>query len=415
MYGPLPDIAAKRAELTPEKVGLIDHERNLSFTYAELNARASRAAGLLAALGVRAGDRVAVLCRNRPAVFELLFAGAKLGAIVVPLNWRMPAAELTPLIEDCAPKALLFGAEDAAAARTAAEGSNLVLIGLDEDYESRLSAAAPHAGREWWPAADPWYLLYTSGTTGTPKAVIQTYAMAWVNYINIGNAIGLTGADRTLCFLPLFHAGGIGLHALPTLFAGGEVRVLASFDAGAVIELAAGGGLDTFFGVPAVYQELVAHPDFASLDLARVRHWGSGGAALHVGIVNTFAERGAALCSGMGMTETGPTVFIMDQAHAALKPGSVGKAQILTRVRILTADGREAAPDEQGELQFAGPGVTPGYWNKPEATRAAFTADGWLKTGDLARRDADGYVFIVGRSKEMFISGGENVYPAEVE
>jgi fatty-acyl-CoA synthase len=412
VFGPLPDLAAKAAELRPHKVALEDLPTGESVTYAELEARAARAAGLLAACGVGAGDRVAVLCRNRIEFFELLFAAGKLGAILAPLNWRMPARELEGLIADCEPSVLLYGAEDGA---TAAALDVRVMIGLDVDYAARRDAAAPSAGREWWPSEEAWYLLYTSGTTGAPKAVIQTYAMAWVNYVNIGQAVGITGQDVTVNFLPLFHAGGIGLHALPTLIAGGTVKVLPGFDADAVVALIEARGLDTFFAVPAVYRELLAHPRFEMLDLTSVRHWGSGGAALPTLYVEQFAARGAALCSGMGMTETGPTAFLMDPASAAAKLGSVGKPQILVRARVLGADGREAGPGEVGPLQFSGPGVTPGYWKKPEATRAAFTDDGWLITGDLARKDADGYFWIAGRTKEMFISGGENVYPAEVE
>jgi fatty-acyl-CoA synthase len=414
VFGALPDLSAKAAELRPRKTALEEIATGRSATYAELDARASRAAGLLAAQGVGGGDRVALLCRNRIEFFELMFAAGKLGAILVPLNWRMPAEELKGLVADSEPGLLLYGAEDAAAARALAAGG-LPAVGLDEDYAARRDGAEAHPGREWWPAEETWYLLYTSGTTGAPKGVIQTYAMAWVNYVNIGQAIGLTEADTTLCFLPLFHAGGIGLHALPTLIAGGTVKVLPGFDADAVVELIAAGAIDTFFGVPAVYRELCAHPRFEGLDLTRVRHWGSGGAALPTIFVERFAAGGVALCAGMGMTETGPTAFLMDPARAAEKPGSVGKPQALVRARVIGADGREAAAGEVGPLQFAGPGVTPGYWNKPEATAAAFTADGWLRTGDLAMKDVDGDFWIAGRTKEMFISGGENVYPAEVE
>jgi fatty-acyl-CoA synthase len=412
MFGPLPDLSAKAAELRPGKLALEEVVGGRAATYAELDARAARAAGMLAAAGVGRGDRIALLCRNRIAFFELLFAAGKLGAVLAPLNWRMPAEELAPIIADCEPAVLIHGSQDAAVARALAAPRT---VGLDDDYEALCAAAEPHRGREWWPAEEAWYLLYTSGTTGTPKAVIQTYAMAWVNYVNIGQAVGIRAEDVTLNFLPLFHAGGIGLHALPTLIAGGTVKVLPGFDADAVVGLIGAGELDTFFGVPAVYRELMAHPRFEGLDLTRVRHWGSGGAALPTAYVEWFAARGVALCSGMGMTETGPTAFLMDPAHAAGKLGSVGKPQILVRARVMGSGGREAETGEVGPLQFAGPGVTPGYWRKPEATREAFTDDGWLITGDLARRDADGYFWIAGRTKEMFISGGENVYPAEVE
>lgn len=413
----LPDLLAKRAELTPAKVAMEDLGQGRAATYAELDAAAARGAGALAGLGVGQGERVAVLCRNRLEFFELMFACARLGAVLAPLNWRSPADELRPLLDLTGPKLLIHGAEDAGCARELAEGSELGVVDLDapDGWPALAAAAEPHPGRETWPSDEPWYLLFTSGTTGRPKAVINTYGMALANAINIGTGIGLTGADRTVNFLPLFHAGGIGLHTLPTLFAGGHVTILPGFDADALLALVEAGRLDTFFGVPAVYLQLSQHEGFAEADLTRVRHWGCGGAPLPDVLVQVFADKGALVCNGMGMTETGPTLFLMDQASVLRKIGSVGKPQLLARARIVDAQGRDVAQGETGELWFSGPGITPGYWRDDLATREAFSDCGWLKSGDLARRDEDGYVFVVGRSKEMFVSGGENVYPAEVE
>ncbi|HYC04881.1 MAG TPA: long-chain fatty acid--CoA ligase [Azospirillaceae bacterium] len=409
------DITAKRAALKPDAVAMRELSTGRRVTYRELDGRAARCASVLAGVGIGPGDRVAVLCRNRIAFFELLFACAKLGAILVPLNWRMPAAELRQPLADSTPALLAYGAEDSAAGLAAADGTGMALLALDGDYEARLDAAAPHPGRERWPADEVWYLLYTSGTTGVPKGVIYTYAMALVNYVNIGQAVDIRSDDRTLCFLPLFHTAGINLHTVPTLMAGGTVLVLPGFDADVMIGLLAGGELDTFFGVPAVYQLLSLHPRFDEVDLSRLRSWGCGGAPLPDALVERFAARGARVCNGMGMTETGPTVFLVDAEHAAAKIGSVGKPQLLTQVRIVDAEGRDVPPGETGELWIAGPGLTPGYWNRPDATAAAYAPGGWLRTGDLARQDNEGYFYIVGRLKEMFISGGENVYPAEVE
>jgi fatty-acyl-CoA synthase len=193
------------------------------------------------------------------------------------------------------------------------------------------------------------------------------------------------------------------------------VNILPGFDVEKTIELFAAGALDAFFGVPAVYQEISLHPKFESVDLSSVRSWGCGGAPLPDILVEKFAARGAFVCNGYGMTETGPTAFLMDEPYVTKKIGSVGRPKLMTAARIVSRSGKEAKPGETGEMQLKGPGITPGYWNAPEATKAAFTDDGWLKTGDLAKTDADGFTYIVGRSKEMYISGGENVYPAEVE
>lgn len=420
---PVYDIPARRAELGPDRPALEDLVSGASVTYRELNARVGRSAALLRALGVEPGDRVAVLCRNRIEFFELLFACARSGAILVPLNWRMPAAELTLLLDDCGARLLLHGAEDAVTASALAEreaaSAARRLLALDDagadGYRARRDDLTPVAGRPAWPANETWYLLYTSGTTGLPKAVIQTFGMALANYVNISQGMGLRGDDTTLCFLPLFHAGGISLTALPALIMGATVLLTPAFDPEVTVELLEQGRLDTFFGVPAVYQTLSLHARFDRIDFARVRCWGCGGAPLPDSLFRSFAERGATVLNGMGMTETGPTLFLMDAANAHRKIGSVGKPQLLAAARIVDANGRDVPRGATGELWFAGLGVTPGYYNRADATAEAFAEGGWLRSGDLARQDEDGYYYVVGRLKDMFISGGENVYPAEVE
>jgi fatty-acyl-CoA synthase len=413
MIASVPDLLARRAELTPGKCAFEEHETGRRPTYAELDARAARVAGLMQARGVREGDRVAILCRNRIAFFEILFAAAKIGAILVPLNWRAPSAELDQLIADSRPALLFHGAAEEAEA--AALSGRPQLIDLDRDYEALVAAADPAPARPHWPADGIWYLIYTSGTTGRPKGVIYTYRMAVANHVNIGTAIDLRSTDTTLNYLPLFHTAGINLHTLPTLFQGGTVIILPGFDADAIVALLEAERLDTVFAVPTVYQELLDHPRFGGAPLGRVRHWSCGGAPLPDRLVARCRTLGIRICNGMGMTETGPTAFLAAPEDAWERIGSVGKPQLLVSVRIVDPAGRDVADGEVGDLLFAGPGVTPGYWNNPEATRAAFTDDGWLRSGDLARRDRDGFYHVAGRRKDMFISGGENVYPAEVE
>ncbi len=418
MFDRVPDITAQRALLKPDAVAFRDLASGTTLTYRQLEHNVQSLAGFLYASGVGEGDRIAVLCRNRVEFFELLFACGKLGAILVPLNWRMPAGELAPLVEDAAPTFLFFGDEDAAVARELA-GDGTTAVGLDDaspsGYVASRDGAEPHAGREFWRGNDTWYLIYTSGTTGKPKAVIQTPAMALANYVNIRQAMSIGGEDVCLNYLPLFHTAGINLVTLPTLIEGGEVLVMPGFDVDAAVRLLADGALDTFFAVPAVYQQISLHPEFPNLDLGRVRNWGCGGAPMPDLLIEAYLARGARVCNGMGMTETGPTVFIMDPDNVDRKIGSVGKPQVLARVRLVGADGRDVEQGEEGELWFAGPGITPGYWGNPEATRETFVDDTWLRSGDIGRQDADGYFYIAGRIKEMFISGGENVYPAEVE
>ena len=317
MTFPVFDILACRADLGPDRVALEDTSSGDHVTYSELNQRTGRSTALLANLGIAHGDRVALLCRNRIEFFELLFACARLGAILVPLNWRMPAFELAPLLADCGATLLIYGVEDADIANGLAI-DGLTLLGLDQPddsgFKSRRDAFEPLAGRNNWPADETWYLLYTSGTTGMPKAVIQTYGMAMANYVNISQAMGLRSDDTTLNYLPLFHTGGINLTTLPMLIMGGRTLITAGFDLDRTVDLLETGQLDTFFGVPAIYQAISLHPRFNDLDLSQVRCWGCGGAPMPDNLLQQFAARGAIVLNGMGMTETGPTVFLMDEA-----------------------------------------------------------------------------------------------------
>jgi len=418
MSFPVFDIPAKRADLDPHRVALEDLVSGECVTYRDLDERTGRSAALLSELGAGAGDRIALLCRNRIEFFELLFACARLGAILVPLNWRMPANELAPLITDCGAKWLIYGVEDT---ETVAGFSNESLVRLNLDdasadgYRARRDSSETLAGRMAWPSDEPWYLLYTSGTTGMPKAVIQTYGTAMANYINISQAMGLRGDDTTLNYLPLFHTGGINLTTLPGLIMGARALFMPGFDLERTIELLEAGRLDTFFGVPAIYQAISLHERFDELDLSRVRCWGCGGAPMPDTMFKQFAARGATVLNGMGMTETGPTLFLMDPDNAADKIGSVGKPQLLSLARLVGPDGEDVSRGETGELWFAGLGMTPGYFNRPEETAKALVDGTWLRSGDLGRQDEDGYYYIVGRLKDMYISGGENVYAAEIE
>ncbi len=409
------DITARRAASAPDRPAMEDRGTGRRVTYGTLDERAARAGALLTARGVGPGDRVAILCRNRIEFFELLFACAKTGAILVPLNWRMPPAELAGLMADCAPALLIYGHEDAGTAQVLS-GPKLALDDPGaEGYEAGVSAHAPLAPRDHWPLDEIWYLLYTSGTTGQPKGVIQTFGMAFFNYVNTRQAIDIRQDDVTLNFLPLFHTAGINLFTLPTLFAGGRVIVFPGFEPGPVMDLLSAGTIDTFFAVPAVYQALSLDPRFGRTDLSRVRGWGCGGAPLTDALVETFAARGAMVCNGYGMTETGPTTLFMDPAKVAAKIGSVGRPQFQVAVRIVGPEGQDVPIGAVGEIWVAGPAITPGYWNRPDTTAESFAPGGWLKTGDLGRCDGDGYYWVIGRIKEMYISGGENVYPAEVE
>lgn len=417
------DLLAHRARITPLRPALEDLDSGERWNYREFNDRAARfAAAAREQWQLQPGDRIAWLGHSRAEFFVMLYGCAKAGLILAPLNWRLALPELVVLMDDCQPAALIFGDEFRAEADALrAQGLSPLNIALtrpepgESHYDTDLAAVNPN--RSPHPERDPdtpWYLLYTSGTTGRPKGVIQTFRMMMANYLNIGLAVGLTGDDTLLNVLPLFHTAGINLYSSAVFMTGGSVLVARGFKLEQTLDTLASRAT-VFFGVPAVYQALLEHPGFDGRTLAGVRSWGCGGAALALPVARRFAEAGIRVRTGMGMTETGPTVFLMDEADVLDKVGSVGRPQLLAEVRIVDRAGRDVPPGEPGELLIRGPGVTPGYWNRPEATREAFTEDGWLRSGDVARCDEGGCYYIVDRSKDMFISGGENVYPAEVE
>ncbi|PVH27837.1 class I adenylate-forming enzyme family protein [Pararhodobacter oceanensis] len=402
--GLVPDLAAQRAQLSPDALAFTDYESGETWDFARVNAEASRIAATLLQ-HVDAGARVAILCQNRPEFFVILFACQKAGLILAPLNWRQPAAELQPVVASINCSLVLH--DDSFSAEAAALG--LPSLSLN-DLSAQAASAVPLPIRAI-DAEAVWYVLFTSGTTGTPKAVIQTARMVTANAMNIAQNMGLLAQDRTVNFLPLFHTAGINLFTMPLFLWGGASLVLRSFDAETLLALIKDRAITQFFGVPAIYQELAKLPlEGAHLD--ELRGWACGGAALPEALIAHFAAKGAVICNGFGMTETGPTGFLIDAAAALTRIGSVGKPQMMTEARL---QGVEDGMSGTGELLLRGPTVTPGYLDNPLATEAAFTEDGWLRSGDVATRDEDGYYRIVDRIKDMYISGGENVFPAEVE
>jgi len=411
MFDRVPDMAAKRAELSGDATAFVDHATGRHWSFSQVNDAAARMGAGLLAMGLAPGDRVALLAQTRVEVFIALFAAQKSGLVLVLLNWRLTGPELAEQARSVAPSLLLADPETRAAAQALAETLSVPLIPLCPDGPGKpaLMAAPDPLPPGPVPADRTWYLLFTSGTTGRPRAVIQTARMAWANAVNLAQAIDLTRADSTVAYLPMFHTAGVNLYALPTFLFGGRVTVLRRFEPDALLDLVAAGALTRFFGVPAIYRELSLMPRAAKLDWSVLR-CGCGGAALPEPLIRHFADWGTAICNGFGMTETGPTTFLMDPASALTRIGSVGKVQTMTEVRLA------GVPDEAagtGEILLRGPAVSPGYFG--ETPGAALDPEGWLPTGDVARRDADGYYYVVDRLKDMFVSGGENVWPAEVE
>jgi fatty-acyl-CoA synthase len=419
------DWLGRRAMLSPHKTALIDATcGHRAISYAAWNCSANRTAHFLQALNVRRGDRVAVLAMNSVAYLDVWFACGKLGAVLQNLNWRLTAHELAALVRDAAPKVLFYGPEFAAqAAALRVETSVPRLVALDPDVriegENSMIAArealpdtAPEPVELHWD--DPWVICYTGGTTGLPKGAVLTHGnIAW-NSINTVMSWGLTPDDVTILNAPLFHTGGLNVFTAPLVHIGGSSIVCRHFDPDQVFDLIRDQGVTVFFGVPTMFIALQQHPRWAEADFSKLKLVISGGAPCPQPVFDEFWRRGVAFKTGYGLTEAGPNTFWLPPEDLRRKPGSVGLPLFHIDVRIVNHEGRECAADELGELLVRGPHVCAGYWKRPEETAAAFVGD-WLRTGDLARRDSEGYYWIVGRSKDLIISGGENIYPAEVE
>ena len=411
------------AKNRPAKEAIRDLATGRSFTYGELDRRVDALAAHLHSLGIGRGDRVAVLAHNGVEYFDVQFACARTGSICVLLNWRLTVNELDYIVNDSSPTLLVHDVEFAAAATELQERCNIAhLLMIDEGsddspYEEALASQVnPAVERVPLTHDDVVTIMYTSGTTGLPKGAMITHGMNFWNCVNLGFPAGITTATVHLNVLPLFHTGGLNCYSNPVLHAGGTVVILKAFEPGEALRIIGdpAQGITHFFAVPAPYQFMMQHPDFDHTDLSRLQVAGVGGAPCALAIMERWTERGVDLAQGFGMTETSPASIFLDPGDALRKIGSTGKALVHTEFRIVDDEGNDCAPDQVGELWVAGPNITPGYWNKPEATAASFEGR-WLKTGDAARTDDEGFVYIVDRWKDMYISGGENVYPAEVE
>ncbi|MCB0201183.1 MAG: long-chain fatty acid--CoA ligase [Anaerolineae bacterium] len=418
------DWIKRHAERTPDKLALVDPHSGLELTYAQFDRRASRLASFFVdKLALQPGDRVSILAGNSADYYVVLMACAKAGVILNTLNWRLAVPELEYILNDCQPRALIYESEFAVtvdALRTRIDCQHFVVMG-DEAvaggwrYDDALAAGDPNGVvAPCLRYEDTWCILYTSGTTGRPKGAQVTYGNFFYNAIGMGQAIDLTSQDVNLNVLPTFHAGGLGLYAGPTFHAGGTLVVMRAFDAAGLLGLIEQWRVSALLLVPSIYLMLSQFPDFDRYDLSSVRSWASGGSSLPPALVKQYASKGIVIQQGFGMTETGPTVFIIDRDNAVRKAGSVGKPVLHTEVTIRDRDGNVLGPNQVGELCVRGGNVTTGYLNRPEATAEALR-DGWLHSGDAAMFDDEGFYTIVDRWKDMFISGGENVYPAEVE
>ena len=413
------DAVAYHARVRPHRRACIDLRAAETLSFAELDALIARCAGLLkTTLREPAGQRVATLLRNGLDALVLMYACERVGAIYTPLNWRLTATELSVLAQDSEPALLVVEAEfaDAAGRAFAADITTYRVDTARNPFREAVLACAPEPvrpGRPDWPCL----MLYTSGTTGRPKGVVLTRAnLFWasVNFAAVGE-VGLESA--MLCDTPMFHTVGLVATCRCVLQQGGAVLLSEAFAPGASLARLSDPalGVTHYFGVPQIAQMLCDDPGYAKADLRRLKGLFVGGAPLPAPLLRRLLDDGVLLVNGYGMTETSTlTGMPIDRAAVLARPQSTGLRAPTVELRIVAADGSDAAPGEAGEIWVRGPAVTAGYWRQPEATAAAFT-DGWFRTGDAGQLDEAGYLTIVDRWKDMYISGGENVYPAEVE
>jgi fatty-acyl-CoA synthase len=424
------DLLSKRAYLTPNReallfIGAEGIQAGERFTYAELNARANRLANWMRdELGVQKGDRVSILANNSMAHIDLFYGLAKIGAVFAPLNWRLVANELSYIINDCQPKVFICGPEftdtlaemrpDLSVSHyVSLEGANIEGGLFYEDSLAQASDAEPE--RPPLDEDDTWAILYTSGTTGRSKGAMIPHRQILANCINAVVSWGLTEKDVSPVYTPLFHAGGLFAFLTPLLYVGGRLVVTRTFELEATLDIIQQEKCTVVLGVPTIFQMWMDTPTFTKADFSCVRFFISGGAPLPVSLVESWVNaKGGIFRQGYGLTEVGANCFSMTDEESVQKIGSVGKPIFHSRMRLADESGNDVPIGEIGELLIAGPHVCTGYWRNPEATATAIQDD-WFHTGDMARMDEDGFFYIVGRFKDMIISGGENVYAAEVE
>lgn len=420
------DILGQRARLTPDAVALVYVPTRQEFTYAELDCRASSCAKVwLDVVPLRAGERVGILSENRVEYVDAFCAAGKSGIILVPLSTRNTAHELEHVVRDSGMRCLMYSSRFAATVdqlRKLAPLERCICFDLSGSLPNDLiyAEAMSRINSQPLPPApvgpeDVYCLLYTSGTTGKPKGVMTPHRQIAWNAYNTAICWQLRETDTVQIFTPMYHAGGLTVFLTPLFAIGGRIVLHDGFDPAEVWRIFDEYRCTLLFGVPTIFKMLTEAPGFASVDFSRLRWSACGGAPLPEYIISAFQQRRVTFKQGYGLTEVGVNCFAMSATDSVRKVGSIGRPMMFTEAKLIGTDGANVGVNEVGELCLRGPHVCLGYWNSPAATAQSLDSQGWFHTGDLARRDEDGFFYIAGRLKEMIISGGVNIYPAEIE
>jgi fatty-acyl-CoA synthase len=396
----------------PNSVAIQDGETGREFSYRQLfEAASSGAAFLSRAFGIKKGDRVALLATNELESVFLFFALHRLGATLVPINFRLTKREVDHILNDSEPS--LIVAQEGFWPLLEGHVQPKLLLQGPKSFAEAVETKTVHDAFESDEETAA-LILYTSGTTGAPKGALLSHRMIFWNSINTTLRLNLSQSDSTVIFLPFFHTGGWNVLTTPFLHRGAKVIFLKKFEADRILEISAREKCTLLFGVPTTMDMMARSPLFEKADLSSIRYAIVGGEPMPIELIKTWARKGIPIRQGYGLTEFGPNVFSLNEEDALRKIGSIGFPNFYIEAKIVDDHGRELPPGDIGELILKGPMVMSGYWKNSKATSEAIR-DGWLYTGDLVRKDSDGYFYVVGRKKDMYISGGENVYPPEVE
>ncbi|MFC4559449.1 class I adenylate-forming enzyme family protein [Virgibacillus kekensis] len=407
------DWFQNRVNLSPDKSAVIDSETDEQFTYSELNERANHLAQYFVEKGIGKGDRVALLAPNHVSYFDFIFACMKIGSVFVPLNWRLSIDELSYVINDCSPSLIGVHPEFQENIKKVRTEYGIIDI-YANDYVNDLHARHSFAPVENIAESDPLAMIYTGGTTGKPKGAVLSHRSILWNATNTIISWNLTDKDVTLTCLPMFHTGGLNVLSLPLLLIGGKVVISPAFDPSKIVSDLVNYQCTIVLCVPTMYHMMVQTEAFQQATFPDMNVFLSGGAPCPHKIYTAFRDKGIAFKEGYGLTEAGPNNFFIDPGETERKVGSVGKPMIFNKIKIVNEKGQETHSNEVGELLIRGNHAFEFYWKKEQQTGETLVDD-WVHTGDLAKQDEEGYVYIVGRKKDMIITGGENVYPLEIE
>jgi fatty-acyl-CoA synthase len=406
----------RRARIAPAQVALVGGDRSL--TYAELARRIRRLANGLRRLGVGRGDRVAWLGPNHPAFLESLFASGLLGAALAPVNHRLAADGIRAVLADTEPSVLMqHGATDPTPMPDSVRHRISVAGPLEEalDFEALVAESSDEPIQGLVGMEDVCLLSHTSGTTGPPKGVMLTHANLTWNVVNFLTCADFRSDDVTVAIAPFFRVGGTGVNVLPVLFLGGTVVVPSDLSPDGILQAMDRHRVTVGFGNPDLLDALARSEVWPHVDLSSVRFVITGGAPVPERLIRAYLNRGVTLLQGYGLSEAAPLALLLDPHSALSRVGSAGRPPLLVDIRIVRPDRSVVRPGETGGLLVRGPNVMAGYWRRPEATREVLSPDGWLRTGDAARSDEEGYVWIVDRVADHFLSEGQPVYPGDVE